>query len=418
VSKKQIAIIIFILALTTRLFYALVFTHAPLSTDSKDYDILALQISQGKGYVNLSNEPTAFRAPVYPLFLGAIYSIAGHDLLWVRLIQALLGGAICVLVYLISTIIFDNITASLSGYLCSFHLPFIINSSQILTETLFTFLLLLSIFLILSSNGYRTLTISGLLFGLTLLTRPFLIFFFPFLFYWLYLKNKYDTFKSITILLISILLIVLPWTIRNYYRLNSFVPLANTGGIALYNSYVVPKKGFGYNSLEGIEDEYYSIKDETSKNKYLISKTVEYIKKNPVTVIKLTFIKLLLFIYPFDGYWYPISFGSKYNIFWGTILWFCSLGIIINLKKNDINMKLIYFLFLSFLIGVMIFHGSPRYRLPLEPLLICFAASGFTFLCKRNIRYVLMIIAVNISFFMIFRYFKLQHLFRILRNIG
>ena len=220
-----------------------------------------------------------------------------------------------------------------------------------------------------------------------------------------------------TILFIGILLIVLPWTIRNYYRLNSFVPLANTGGIALYNSYVVPQKGFGYNSLEGIEGEYHNIKDETERKKYLISKTLEYIKENPSRVIKLTFIKLLVFIYPFDGYWYPISFGSKYNIFWGTILCFLSLGIVINLKSTDLNNKLIYFLFLSFLIGVMVFHGSPRYRLPLEPLLICFAVSGFTFLCKRNIRYVPVIIAINISFFIIFRYFELQHLFKILRNI-
>jgi len=415
-SKKKVAIIIFVLAVTVRLFYALIVTHAPLVNDPKEYDTLGFILSQGKGYVNSLGEPTAFRPPIYPLFLGAIYYIAGHDLIWVRLMQAILGAGICVLVYLIATTIFDKMIGSLSGYLCCCYPPLIVSTSQILTETLFIFLLLLGILLVISRNSYVNLMISGFIFGLALLTRPFLIFFFPFLFYWILLNNKYNSLKAMAILITSILLILSPWTLRNYYRLHSFVPLANLGGLALYNSYVVPKKGFGFISLEGIDDEYYKIKDEPKRNKYLIRKSIEYIRENPIKAIALTKIKLLLFTYPFDGYWYPISFGSKYNVFWGIILWFSALGIAINLRDNDINKKLIYFLFISFLIGIMVFYGSPRFRLPVEPLLICFAASGVIRLSKKNIYASSMIVFINVMLFTIFRYFKLQELFDYLKD--
>ncbi|MCK7506149.1 MAG: hypothetical protein MZV70_20105 [Desulfobacterales bacterium] len=52
------------------------------------------------GYTNQAGEPTAFRPPVYPLFLAGIFYTAGHDLEWVRWVQALLGAGICVLVCL------------------------------------------------------------------------------------------------------------------------------------------------------------------------------------------------------------------------------------------------------------------------------------------------------------------------------
>ena len=41
-SKKQIAITIFILALTMRILYAIIITHDPLVTDAKEYDTIGL----------------------------------------------------------------------------------------------------------------------------------------------------------------------------------------------------------------------------------------------------------------------------------------------------------------------------------------------------------------------------------------
>ena len=178
---------------------------------------------------------------------------------------------------------------------------------------------------------------------------------------------------------------------------------------------MVPKKGFGFNSLESLNEKYFKIDNESEQNKYLIKKSIEYIKENPGKVIQLTAIKVLLFIYPFDGYWYPVSFGSKYNIFWGMILCFSALGIVIHFDDNNSDKKLIHFLFISFLIGIMLFYGSPRFRLPIEPLLICFAASAFIRITEKKSYVSFMIVFMNVMLFIIFRYFNFQGLFDHLR---
>lgn len=415
-SKNKVAILIFLLSVTVRIFYVCSISHAPLENDALEYNSLGVFLSQGKGYINASGESTAFRPPIYPLFLATIYSVAGYNLLWVRLLQAILGAGICVFAYFITTKIFDKKIAILSGAVCCLYPPLIVNVSQIMTETLFTFLLVFGIWMIISKDRLLNLIMSGFVFGLALLTRPFIIFFFPFLFLWLVLHDKYKSFKGIAILIIGVLLVLTPWTIRNYSKLNAFVPFSNIGGLTLYNSYMVPQKGFGYNSLEELNDEYFKIDNETDKNKYLIKKTIEYIKDNPIKVIQLTAIKALIFIYPFDGYWYPVSFGSKYNIFWGIILCFSVLGIVIHFNDKNTDKKLIYFLFISFLIGIMLFYGSPRFRLPIEPLLICFAAGAFLRIPKQKFYISFMIMLMNVTFFITFRYFNLRGIFDLLRS--
>jgi 4-amino-4-deoxy-L-arabinose transferase-like glycosyltransferase len=106
--KNKVAILIFIVAAAVRIFYISSVSHAPLENDAKEYNTLGIFLSQGKGYVNASGEPTAYRPPIYPLFLGAIYYVAGYNLLWVRLFQAFMGAAICVFVYFIAIIIFNE----------------------------------------------------------------------------------------------------------------------------------------------------------------------------------------------------------------------------------------------------------------------------------------------------------------------
>jgi len=413
--KNKVAILIFLLAVTVRIFYVCSISHAPLESDAIEYNSLGVFLSQGKGYVNASGESTAFRPPIYPLFLGAIYSVAGYNLLWVRLLQAVLGAGICVFVYFIATKIFDKEIAILSGVVCCLYPALVVNVSQIMSETLFTFLLVFGIWMIISKDRLLNLMLSGFVFGLALLTRPFIIFFFPFLFYWLVLHDKYKSTKKIAILIIGVLIVLSPWTIRNYTKLNAFVPFSNIGGLALYNSYMVPQKGFGFNSLEGLNDEYFKIDNETDKNKYLIKKSIEYIKENPGKVIQLTAIKVLLFFYPFDGYWHPVSFGSKYNIFWGMVLCFSVLGIVIHFD-NNVDKKLIHFLFISFLIGIMLFYGSPRFRLPIEPFLICFAAGAFIRITKQKLYISFTIMFMNVTLFIMFRYFNLRGIFDFLKS--
>jgi tetratricopeptide (TPR) repeat protein len=64
--------------------------------DSKTYDAWAREIARG----NWVGTDTFYQAPLYPYFLGALYSLFGPDLFVVRLVQAVAGSAACVLLAL------------------------------------------------------------------------------------------------------------------------------------------------------------------------------------------------------------------------------------------------------------------------------------------------------------------------------
>lgn len=85
------ALAIFVVALTVRVMHLWQIRGAPFFTvlmgDSRAYDDWAQRIAQGDW---LGHE-VFYQAPLYPYFLGAIYATAGHDLLIVRVCQAILA---------------------------------------------------------------------------------------------------------------------------------------------------------------------------------------------------------------------------------------------------------------------------------------------------------------------------------------
>lgn len=91
---------IFGLALAVRLLHVWQIRSAPffatLLGDSKAYDAWALRIAAG----NWLGSEVFYQAPLYPYFLGVLYALIGRDLLLVRVVQAILGSAGCVVLAL------------------------------------------------------------------------------------------------------------------------------------------------------------------------------------------------------------------------------------------------------------------------------------------------------------------------------
>ena len=407
---------IFFLSLAVRLAYVVAFPAGPLETDAIDYDTIAWNLAQGNGYTNQAGEPTAFRPPMYPLFLAGIFYAAGHDLDWVRWVQALLGAGICVLVCLTARRLYDDGSAKLAGLFCALYPPLIIPTSEILSEILFMFWLGLTVYWVISKSGLGWRFVSGLVLGMALMTRPILVFFLTFLIGWFILVRKRRALVSTAAVLGGVLLVALPWTIRNYSHFDAFVPLTTSGGQMLFCCYVLPPQGFGYDAGGLAGEEYVQLADEVSRSRYLSRKTLEYIKQNPLAVAKLTVIKALFLIYPFDGYWHAVSLGSKYNVFWGILLAFSTLGVAVSYRGAGSGMQLVFLLVLSFIVAMLVFQAIPRYRLPMEPFLICFAAGGirYAWQCKRLMAGIL--IGINAALFLTFRYMELGWFFNYLKQ--
>jgi hypothetical protein len=95
-------------ALLVRLVHVWQIRRSPffslLMGDSRGYDEWARRIAGGEW---LGHE-VFYQAPLYPYLLGVIYAAAGHHLLVVRVVQALIGSASCALLALAAARLFPQ----------------------------------------------------------------------------------------------------------------------------------------------------------------------------------------------------------------------------------------------------------------------------------------------------------------------
>lgn len=174
---KRRAISFFLLALALRL--AVVAVAGPFTEpDSPTYDSLARNLVQGRGYL----DTRAFKIldgsmsvpPVYPGFLAAVYGVFGFDYRPVIVVQQILGALVVVMGALLAARLFGARVGLWSGLVLSVHPWLIVYGSTLMTEAVFTFLLMaamLALALGLSSGRSGRSAWAGLFMGLAILCR-------------------------------------------------------------------------------------------------------------------------------------------------------------------------------------------------------------------------------------------------------
>lgn len=377
-GEKYLLIFIFLLAFIVRLVFILNSSDIP-EADAYVYDRLAVSLSQGGGYVNTDGTAHSLYPPFYPFFLSLIYRFLGHSYTGVKIVQSIIGAFSCVLIYLIGKRIYGFAIGAIASGISVFYPPFIMSTKLLLTELVFTFLLVLVILYLLKIQEephLRRCIILGLLLGIALLTKSVMIFF-PFFIVplFIYLKKNYlDKLKRFIVLMSFFVLSISPWIIRNYNIYHRFVPGSAHSGLGLYSSYRPAGGIFGMNAAadDPVVIEANKISSPVARSDFLIKKTLEFIADNPSKVLLLEFKKILYFWAPFD---WEIVGGRWFNFVYAAMLPFVALGFIMAFKQFGINhpilLPIIYFQIMT-----LIFYGSPRFRLPVEPYLFILAAVG------------------------------------------
>ncbi|MCC6546669.1 glycosyltransferase family 39 protein [Candidatus Sumerlaeota bacterium] len=202
--------------------------------DATDYDHLARMILHGNGFVNLHGNPTAFRPPVYPLFLATVYFFAGEqNLVAVALVQAALGALATLLLFLLARKASVGFWGALgSAALYAFYPAFIVQVPQILSEELGRVLLLAALLLIMNYDASRRMilmVVAGVTFGLAILNKSVLAATVPFLCLALLLGGSRalkDRLRSAVIFGASLSLVVGAWTVRNALVSVSLIPVS------------------------------------------------------------------------------------------------------------------------------------------------------------------------------------------------
>ncbi|HJX81639.1 MAG TPA: hypothetical protein VJ248_06380, partial [Candidatus Udaeobacter sp.] len=262
-----------------------------------------------KEYDPVRGISTSFRAPLYPAFLAVIYFFNGTDFsrfFAARLAQVILLGAPLVpLTYLVSRKLFPPLylggrgvwnserAARISAWVVAAYPMLLIYPLGLGTENPFFILLLLSCFFLLSSIESPTplnFLLSGLLLGLTALTRSVIL---PFavlaiLWSWFVLHQQ----RGAALIAIALLLTVSPWVIRNSLLHHKLTGIETSMGYNLYLGY--HPKGNG-SFVFGPSLDLLPILDDAERDKIGTQQAIGFIRQQPERFIPLAVNRLGFF---------------------------------------------------------------------------------------------------------------------------
>ena len=240
-KKKELSIIcfLFILAFAVRLLflsYALKEPVRYLTPDSNDYLVLAQNLYDKFLYFNSSGNGEIFRIPGYSFFIYILWFFVNKSIICILLFQIFIDSLSCLLTWKISKELFkDDLYSSYIAFLFQiFSIVSIVFSVKILSETLFTFLLLVVLLLAIKtsrSKGSLYFYIFGFFTAVLCLVRAIgipLIFLFLFV---IYFRTK--SFSKLLNFIIPLLLLLGFWSTRNYIQTNYF-GLSTVSKINLY----------------------------------------------------------------------------------------------------------------------------------------------------------------------------------------
>jgi 4-amino-4-deoxy-L-arabinose transferase-like glycosyltransferase len=234
--------------LVLRLAFGLVYwIHKPLTHDEREYLALAQSLSAGHGFTYEAGHESGTtqefgRAPAYPLFLAAIGAGTRSDEAVparVKIAQSIVGAAAVWLIGLLAWRLGGPQAATAAAWIAALYPPLVWITAYVLSEALYCTLALSTVLLLdfaidRSDAGQRSFAwalAAGALCGIAILIRPAMLFFVPTAALWLVLRRRISV---AAILLVTAVVVVAPWTVRNYRTYGRFVLVASEGGVTFW----------------------------------------------------------------------------------------------------------------------------------------------------------------------------------------
>ena len=374
--------IIFLISVIIRLFFS--FPPSLHTTgDGAEYLNLATHLYENNIFSYDGQKETLFRPPLYPFILSVSFHLFGRGEKTIFYTNILLSSItpVIFMILLLELKFQYRISILLSILLSMFN---IFTSSGILTENLYSPLLLLSIYLIIKSNQNENIEFSmftGFIIALTALTRPIAFTLF------LPILTIYKKPKKVIPIIFGAILTISPWLIRNYMISNKPCGIDDNLGYNLFignNPYKNIPPSFDVELFQIVN---YISNGKRIDNKRLKNFAINYIKKYPIIfILKFPYkISRLLGsgITEIADYWKKRRFLNN-----STIILFiinCGIPALLSLIflfflpycfSCNKNFRFILYTLISFALVHGIFFGMPRYREPLIPLMLIVTIAG------------------------------------------
>ena len=356
-----------------------------LSPDSGDWMRIAMSVASGDGFGG------TWRPPGYAAFLAAIFFVFGKSVIAAKLANVALGGATMYLAYRIALALFDRTTARVTLVMTSFYPYLLAYTADVLSETLLTFMIAASVLaLVMAAEKpiMRRLAPAGLICGLTALTKSVVLPFFLLAGVWLWVRTRRISAPLLVALFGALTLA--PWSLRNYFHYDSsYVMPVNTPWYSLYGSTCDEAladaskgeitKGAGvpeYNQFLPADWEAVGAMPIPERDKYCKKKVKAWISANPGKYARLLALRLKHFwrLYPIIAYgWQKAAAMATSGIYIPLAL----VGIF--LARPFIGRaSLLLALFAAHTLVHLFFAVTLRYRVPIDPYVMMFAAFAMT----------------------------------------
>lgn len=359
-----------------------------------EYDTIAKNILNGEGFVYESFGTTyyAFLPPLYPIFCAVLYKITNFNYLFALIFQSMISAGLCAVIFFISKRIFGKTVASIACLFTIFHPGLLVYSTKtlhVLTIDSFLFaLFILVLFKLREQYSIRNQLAAGVILGLCILTRATVILFLPLAIIWLIWnakeKRKRMSSSIVFVILISVLVIT-PWTVRNYLHYKRFIFIRANSWDLLWLGNNPNASGALYcqgdKTVANFVPKEIIGESEDVQNVWFKKEVLNFWRENPFTALKLYFKKIYHFWWfsEFSGKEYPASWLLIYKVYYSFILITFLYGIwkifsADRYKNIRYASLLILILLCSICFMQSLFYVEGRHRWEVESLMLIFTS--------------------------------------------
>jgi 4-amino-4-deoxy-L-arabinose transferase-like glycosyltransferase len=392
----------------------------PGTFDQVSYHNLAQRFVGGYGFTfgepwwpaTAAGAPTAHWSYLYTGYLILVYKIFGVNPLIARILQAVIVGLLQpYLAFLIGRKVFNPLTGLAAAILTAFYTYFIYYSATLMTEPFYISTILISLLISIymvkrdpddqdgdASQRRENLWMGlwlGLALGTAVLMRQLFLLVIPFIFIWIWWASEKRIWKSLLAAGITILVLVIPFTVFNYQRFERFVLLNTNAGYALfwsnhpiYGTQFVPILTEDMGSYHALIPEELLSLDEAALDQELLKLGLGFILDDPLRYVMLSISR----IPPYFVFWPSSSSSLISNISrvssFGIMLPFMLYGLYRAYRERVqplVRQPLfLLYMFIVIYTGIHVLTWTlVRYRLPVDAVLVVFGGLAIVDLVKR-----------------------------------
>lgn len=314
-------------------------------------------------------DPT--QMPLYPLLIALTGAGLG------RLVADIALSVVTVwLIYALTFELFaDRMAALAAGAIAACYLPFAFFAAVGLSETLFM-ALMLGAFLAWYRGAFAVGAVCAVLAVLTRpvfdLAAPLLIVTFALLVHRLSIVQTASRLAAYAAVYVALMA---PWWLHNYRLYGSFVRLNPNLGLVLYaGNNPLNRSGGAARGVDYDRSRFDAIADPVARDRAMRDAAIAYIMEDPGRFLSMAWVKFVRMWRPWpshEAYGNPLAVAVSVLSFVPVLL-LAVVGLVLR-RRDVLRLAPILLFGLGYTALHMALSGTIRYRLPLEPFLICFS---------------------------------------------